>query len=315
MPSTDVPDPDSFDPTSDMPRMTLGEHLDELRGRLMRSVLAIVAAMLASFFAWRPIWDFVRAPYDESMLRLGVENAKLLALDPGEGFLSILKLCFLVGIVVASPIVLWQMWGFIAAGLYKHERRLVRIFFPVSMGLFAVGVVMAYTVLIPFGLRFLIGFNLDMPSVGTDFRIQTYISTCLTMGFGMALLFELPLVMLFLQATDIVGQKTFQKGWRIAVLLAFVVGMFLTDPSPVTQVLMAIPVVGLYFLGVWGGSFVGENRKTFRWYHAWPIVLGAALITLLLVFADDINDALFTPVDPPPAEAPADAPEATEPGS
>jgi len=310
MPSSDVPDPDSFDPTNDMPRMTLGEHLDELRGRLLKSVIALVGTMLGAFFAWRPIWDFVRAPYVESMQRLGVENPKLLALDPGEGFLSILKLCFLVGAVVASPIVLWQMWGFIAAGLYRHERRLVRIFFPISLGLFAVGVVMAYTVLIPFGLRFLIGFNLDMPSVGTDFRIQTYISTCLTMVFGMAVLFELPLVMLFLQATDIVRQKTFQKGWRVAVLLSFVVGMFLTDPSPITQVLMALPVCGLYFLGIWGGTFVGENRRTFRWYHGWPLVIAAVLITLLLVFADDINDLLFeAPATPPPAS------EATDPGS
>ena len=310
MPCPDVPDPDSFDPTNDLPRMTLGEHLDELRGRLMKSVIALVATMLAAFFAWEPIWEFVRAPYVDAARRAGVANAQLLSLDPGEGFLSILKLCFLVGVVVASPIVLWQMWGFIAAGLYKHERKLVRIFFPISLGLFAVGVVMAYTVLIPFGMRFLIQWNVDMPGVGTQFRIQTYISTCLTMVFGMALLFLLPLVMLFLQATNIVSQKTFWKGWRVAVLLAFVVGMFLTDPSPTTQVLMAIPVVGLYFLGCWGGNFVGEDRRTFRWYHAWPLVLGAVLITLLIVFADDINTSLFGVADEPAAvpEAPDQGP-------
>lgn len=309
MPSPDVPDPDSFDPSNPLPRMTLGEHLDELRGRLMRSVLALIACMLASFFAWEPIWEFVRAPYVDAAARAGVANAQLLSLDPGEGFLSILKLCFLVGMVAASPIVLWQMWGFIAAGLYKHERRLVRIFFPVSLGLFAVGVVMAYTVLIPFGMRFLIQWNVDMEGVATEFRIQTYISTCLTMVFGMALLFLLPLVMLFLQATNIVSQSTFWKGWRVAVLLAFVVGMFLTDPSPTTQVLMAIPVCGLYFLGCWGGNFVGEDRRAFHWYHAWPLVLGAVLITLLIVYADDINTSLFGITDQPAA-----VPEASDQG-
>ena len=304
----DVPDPDSFDPTSDLPRMTLGEHLDELRSRVMISIVSLMAAMLTAFFAWRPIWDFVRRPYVRAMELQGIEDARLLSVDPGEGFLSVLKLCFLVGVVVASPIVLWQMWGFIAAGLYKHERKLVRVFFPVSLGLFAIGVVMAYVILIPFGLRFLIGFNLGMPSVASEFRIETYISTCLTMVFGMAVMFELPLVMLFLQATNIVSQKTFWKGWRVAVLLAFVIGMFLTDPSPVTQVLMAVPVVGLYFLGCWGGDFVGEDRKTFRWYHAWPLVLGAVLITLLLVFADDINETFFG------RAAPAAVPQATDPG-
>lgn len=305
----DHPDPDSFDPTNDLPRMTLGEHLDELRSRVLWSVVTLVAAMLGSFFAWRPIWDFVRRPYVKAAEMQGVENAQLLSLDPGEGFLSVLKLCFLVGAVAAAPVVLWQMWGFIAAGLYKHERRLVRIFFPVSLGLFAIGVVMAYMILIPFGMRFLIGWNVDMAGVATEFRIQTYISTCLTMVFGMAVLFELPLVMLFLQATNIVSQKTFWKGWRVATLLAFVVGMFLTDPSPVTQVLMAVPVVGLYFLGCWGGNFVGEDRRAFRWYHSWPIVLGAVLIALLLVFADDINASFFGT-----NAKPAAVPEAVDPG-
>ena len=308
MSPSDVPDPDAFDPSRDLPRMTLGEHLDELRSRILISVVTLVAAMLASFFAWRPIWDFVRRPYVKAAEMQGIENAQLLSVDPGEGFLSVLKLCFLVGVVVASPVVLWQMWGFIAAGLYKHERRLVRVFFPVSLGLFAIGILMAYVLLIPFGMRFLIGWNVDMAGVATEFRIQTYISTCLTMVFGMAVLFELPLVMLFLQATNIVSQKTFWKGWRVAVLLAFVVGMFLTDPSPVTQVLMAVPVVGLYFLGCWGGSFVGEDRRTFRWYHTWPLVLGVALITLLLVFADDINRSLFGQVERPPAVSGTDNP-------
>jgi len=307
-----VPDPDALDPSNELPRMTLAEHLDELRTRILRSVAALLAAMLGSFFAWRSIWIFTVKPYQDAVTRLGHPDAQLQSLDPGEGFLSILKLCFLAGVVLASPVVLWQMWGFIAAGLYKHERRLVRIFFPISLGLFVVGVVMAYVVLIPFGLRFLIGWNLDMPTVATEFRIETYISTCLMMVFGMALLFELPLVMLFLQATNIVSRKTFWKGWRVAVLVAFIVAMFLTDPSPVTQILMALPVVGLYFLGCWGGSFVGEDRKTFRWYHAWPLVLGAAVILLLLIFADDLNRMIYPsksaapvqtgPVEPAPGE-------------
>lgn len=276
------------DPEDQLPRMTLPEHLDELRGRLLKSVMALAVAMLGTFFFWKPIWEFVKRPFEEAAALQGVPDARLMAIDPGEGFLSVLKLCFLVGFVFASPVVLWQLWGFVAAGLYPHERRVVRIFFPVSLALFAVGVVLAYEVLIPFGFRFLVGWNVDM-GVLTDFRIQTYISTCLTMVFGMALLFELPLVMLFLQATDIVGRRTFMKGWRFAVLGSLIAGMLLTDPSPVTQLLMALPVTGLYFLGIWGGRFVGEDKIAFRWYHAWPLVLAVVLVALLLVFSDEIN--------------------------
>ncbi len=277
------------DPDPSLPRMSLPEHLDELRVRLMRAVLALFVAMVASFVFWKPIWEFVRRPFDEAARLQGLTDATLQAIGPGDGFLGVLKLCFLAGAVVAAPVVLWQLWGFIAAGLYRHERRVVRLFFPVSVGLFALGVVLAYVILIPFGLRFLIGWNVGM-NVATNFRIQEYVSTCLTMVFGMALLFELPLVMLFLQATDIVQPKTFKKGWRFAVLLSFVAGMFLTDPSPITQIMMAIPVVGLYFLGIWGGLFVGPDKRTFRWYHTWPLLLGALLITLLLIFSAEISD-------------------------
>ena len=310
------PDPDS------LPRMTLSEHLDELRMRLLWSVIAIMLAMVLSFVFWQPIWDFVQQPFREAAALQGIDDPKLMSLDPAEGFLSILKLCFLVGFVVASPVVLWQLWGFVAAGLYDHERRVVRIFFPISLGLFSLGVVLAYMVLIPVMLRFLIGWNRDM-DVATEFRIQTYISTCLTMVFGMAVLFLLPLVMLFLQASNIVQPKTFLKHWRIAILLSFVVAMLLTDPSPVTQILFALPVVGLYFLGIYGGAFVGEDKKTFYWYHSWPLVLGAALITLLLVFADEVNawSAKIFGVGEAPAaegeETPGSGPDAGEetPGS
>jgi sec-independent protein translocase protein TatC len=307
-PPAALPDPDA------LPRMTLSEHLDELRSRLLWSVIAILVAMLVSFVFWEPVWEFVKLPFEEAARLQGVEDPKLMSLDPGEGFISILKLSFLVGFVLASPVVLWQLWGFVAAGLYAHERRIVRIFFPISLGLFSLGVVLAYQVLIPFGMRFLIGWNKDM-DVETTFRIQTYISTCLTMVFGMAVLFLLPLVMLFVQAANIVEPQTFKKHWRIAVLLSFVVGMFLTDPSPVTQILMAMPTVGLYFLGIYGGAFVGENRKTFRWYHAWPLVIGAVLIALMLAFSDEINawsaklfgagQKVEQPAAPPDPEAPS----------
>ncbi len=283
-PPDDLPDPEDA-----LPRMTLAEHLDELRARLLKSVIALAVAMLLAFLFWHPIWEFAMRPYVEAARMSGIPEARLMALDPGEGFLGALKLCFLVGVVAASPVVIWQLWGFIAAGLYPHERRVVRVFFPVSLALFFLGVVLAYKVLIPFGFRFLIGWNLGM-DVHTEFRINTYISTCLTMVFGMAVLFLLPLVMLFLQATDLVGRATFTKGWRYAVVAALVVGMFLTDPSPVTQILMAAPVIGLYFLGIWGGRFVGEKKITFRWYHAWPVVVGIVLVVLMLVYADRINE-------------------------
>ncbi len=298
------PDTD-WDPEGDMPRMTLPEHLDELRARLLRSVAAIVVAMIGSFIYWKELLKFVTRPYYEAAARVGLDGAQLTTIDPGEGFLQILKLCFLTGFVIVSPVVLWQMWGFIAAGLYDNERRIVRIFFPVSIGLIALGVVAAYVLLIPFGLRFLIGWNVEA-ELPSDFRLSSYLSTCLTMVFGMGLIFLLPLVMLFLQATGVVARETFAKGWRYAVMLSFVAGMILTDPSPVTQIAMAIPVTGLYFMGVWGGRFVGEDAEKFTIRKAWPIVLFFAAFGAMLFFSEELNDLaaqVMGPTSDPGAES------------
>jgi Tat protein translocase TatC len=292
----------------DMPRMTLPEHLDELRRRLVFSVIAIVLGMLASFFFYQQLWAFMRAPFDQAVVAATGELKSVTAIDPGEGFLQVLKLCFLTGLVFVSPVVLWQMWGFIAAGLYENERRHVRTFFPISLLLFAMGLVVAYMLLIPFGMRFLIGWN-EALQIETDFRMSSYLSTCLTMLFGMGLIFQLPLVMLFLQAAGIVERATFVKGWRWAVVLAFVVGMLLTDPSPITQLVMAIPVVGLYFLGIWGGAFVGEGAQRFRWFKAWPVVVAIAAFAAMLVYRDELNELavdMFGVEDETTQEAPAE---------
>ena len=295
---------------ADMPRMTLPQHLDELRIRVMRSVLALLAAAIVGFAFREEIWAFLLRPYHEALGVVGVKAEGLTAIELGEGFMQTMKVCFLTGLVAASPLVLWQMWGFIAAGLYDHERRTVRIFFPVSLVLFAMGLAAAYYILIPFGLRFLIGWDQGL-EFAAGYRIADYLSTCLKMVFAMGFLFELPLLMVFVQATDLVSRETLKSGWKWAVILALVFGSLFTDPSPVTQVLMAVPVVGLYMLGLWGGRYFGLGRRRFRWWDAWPLVIGLVAYVLMIVFAQDINNwAASTFGDsnrPTPATTPVDA--------
>ncbi|MGE0190984.1 MAG: twin-arginine translocase subunit TatC [Planctomycetota bacterium] len=304
------------EPEDALPRMTLSEHLDELRRRLVWSAIALGAAMLLSFFFYDPLWAFTVKPYDDALLAAGASPTKLQAIAPGEGFLQILRLCFLVGLVAAGPFVIWQMWGFIAAGLYAHEKKAVRTFFPISLLLFALGMLAAYLLLIPFGLRFLIGFDSSMGDV--KYSVAAYLDICVKMVLAMGFLFELPLVMLFCQAVGLVERATWIKGWRLAVVFAFVVGMLLTDPSPITQIMMAVPVIGLYFLGIWGGRFVGEKAERFTIWKAWPLLVAAAAYTLLIVERDRINDwssrvfggeakeAPAEPGEPKPAEGAKD---------
>ena len=288
------------DAEADLPRMTLVEHLEELRRRLFISIVAIFIGMIVSFFFYQELFDFVLAPYEQALESAGIGDRPIIETEPGESFFTVLKVCFIVGLVFTSPIVLWQMWGFIAAGLFPNERKYVRYFFPISLLLFTLGIVCAYEILIPFGFRFLVSWGANM-EILTQYKISSYISTCITLVFGMGFVFQLPIVMVFLQAVEIVSRETFQKGWRWAVVFSFILGMMLTDPSPVTQILMAIPVVGLYFLGVWGGRFVGEDAEVFRWWKSWPVLIGLILFVLMILYADDLSDlfaAWFNPEVP-----------------
>lgn len=291
-----------------MPRMTLGEHLSELRWRLVKCALAVVGCMIVAFVFYEEVRDFMFVPYTEAALASGITDAKLQVLSPGEGFLSLMRLCFLAGLVAASPVVLWQLWQFIAAGLYEHERRMVRIFFPVGLGLFTLGLVVAYVLLIPFGLRWLLDFNVHTMGVSSGFQLDAYVSFCLSLVFGMGLAFEMPLVLLFLQGAGVIQRSTLVTYWRHAVVGAFLLGAVLTaDPSPVTQVLMSLPLCGLYFLAIWGGRFVGSGKERFVWWKAWPIYLGLGLFVALLIYAKDLTawwSSRNGPVAPPAATAP-----------
>ena len=287
--NTDDTDPD---PEDSLPRMTLSEHLDELRRRVVRSALALVLGMVVAFCFYKNLLHFVTEPYRQASLGSGGSvSEQLQSISPLDGFVSAMKLAFLTGLVATGPYVLAQMWGFVSAGLYPHEKKAVRVFFPVSVSLFALGCVTAYVMILPIGLQFLMIFS-HSADLTTHYGISDYLSLVLSLVFGMGIAFQMPLLILFLEATGIVERATFAKNWRIAVLSAFVVTMIVTpDPTPVSQIIMAIPLIGLYFLGVWGGRFVGEDRERFTWWKAWPLLLTLLLIFVILFFGRDFGNA------------------------
>jgi sec-independent protein translocase protein TatC len=138
-------------------------------------------------------------------------------------------------------------------------------------------------------MRFLMGWNTGV-DVGNSFGVRQYLGLCLSLVFALGLAFELPLAILFLEATGIVRRETFARQWRMAVFVAFVLAMLLTpDTSPVSMTLVAVPIIALYFLGVWGGRFVGEDKQRFRLIHAWPLVLLALGIGALFWFRAEIT--------------------------
>ncbi|MEM8680077.1 MAG: twin-arginine translocase subunit TatC, partial [Planctomycetota bacterium] len=171
------------------------------------------------------------------------------ALSVHEPFLIYLKAALVVAFILASPWIFLQVWEFVAAGLYPHERKLVYTFLPFSIGLFLLGASLAFFFVFEPVLDFLFQWNLNI-DVNAQPRITDWISFVLLLPLGFGVSFQLPLVMLFLERIGVFTVESYLSQWRIAVLAIFVLSMFLTPADPVSMILMAIPLTILFFGGV-----------------------------------------------------------------
>jgi sec-independent protein translocase protein TatC len=175
---------------------------------------------------------------------------RMKSLNAQETFMIYIKASLLVGVVLASPWIFYQIWLFVAAGLYPHERRYVHIFLPVSLALFLAGAAVAFFLAFDKVLSFLLSFNRIL-GIDPDLRINEWISFVLLLPLGFGVSFQLPLVMLFLERIGLFTVKTYLASWRVSVLVIFVLALLLTPSGdPYTMLLMACPLTALYFGGV-----------------------------------------------------------------
>lgn len=230
-------------------RMSLGDHLEELRTRILWSLAAVVVTFLVVFFLFRgPAVRLVSAPILDALSGLGYEPV-LVALRPQDRFLAYVKVSGLVSIFLASPLVIYHIWQFVAVGLYPRERRYVHIIAPFSVISFLLGVLFAYFILVRFGLRFLYSFG-DDTLIRTTPTVRENIDFVIKLSLMLGVVFQLPLVMLGLEKLGVVSREQFSAGRRYALLGCVVLGMVLTDPSAVTQLLLAGPMYVLYEIGI-----------------------------------------------------------------
>ena len=170
-------------------------------------------------------------------------------LNPQEAFLIWIKAGLVTGVVVSSPWIFWHIWTFVAAGLYRHEKRYIYVFLPFSVGLFLAGVALAYFFVFQPVLDFLLSFN-RMMNIHAEPRISEWLSFVLFLPLGFGISFQLPLVMLFLERIGIFTTESYLEKWRMAILVIFVIAMLLTPADPISMLLMAVPLTFLYFGGV-----------------------------------------------------------------
>ncbi len=174
---------------------------------------------------------------------------KIVAITYTEQFFSYLKIVLIFGLFLSSPFLLYQMWLFVGAGLYEHEQKVAILFIPFSLVLFVVGMVFGYYVLVPIGLSFLSSYG-DPELISPMLNLSAYLSLFFTLTLLLGLVFQEPLIMFFLSRAGIVSPRGFAKKRRHAILTGVILGAFLTPPDPFTQLMLAIPLICLYEIGI-----------------------------------------------------------------
>lgn len=256
MPRLPIDDDDEDGPHSDRP-MTLGQHLDELRKRVFRSVVYAFVGCGVAYAFEDQIVSFVLTPYWEVLQTM--PKAGFQVTEVSEAFFARMWLDVVVGLFLAGPFILLEIWGFIAKGLYDREKASVRTFAPISLFLFIEGAVFYYFVIQPGTLGFLLTYGTELPVLGTtivervavQLKLETTINFYLVMSLVMGLTFQFPLGMIFAQKLGVATWRTYIKYWRHFFLGSAVVMAILTpSPDAATLVICMIPVLFLFVGGI-----------------------------------------------------------------
>ncbi len=239
---------------ADEARMPFTAHLEELRSRLIKSVLAVIAAFAVCFAFSETLFALLTAP----LLRFQTPGLALIGTGVAEAFLTKMKVGFIAAIIVAFPVILWQGWQFIAPGLYEHEKYYARFFVVCGTLFFLLGAWFCYAAIFQVGYSFFLR-RYEALGVRPAIRISEYLSFAakLLLAFGIA--FELPVAAYFLARVGLIDHRFLIRQFRYAILLILVVAAVLTPPDIFSQVLLAIPLTVLYGISI-GAAYLGRQK-------------------------------------------------------
>lgn len=223
----------------------LKPHIADLRKRLMVSGACLILMFFACFFFYEPILGWMMVPVEAVL----PPNSQMVAVEIQETFFTALKVAFFSGFILSLPVIFWQMWLFLAPGLYEHEKKLVVPFVFFATLMFLVGASFAYYVVVPFGFEFLVNFGSAVVTVLPSIGKYVGFFTKLLFGFGIA--FELPVITFFLAKIGLVDDQMLKNFFKYAVVIIFIVASLLTPPDVLTQFLMAGPLILLYIVSIY----------------------------------------------------------------
>ena len=243
-------------------KMTLRDHLQELRVRLVRSVLAVTVGFVVIIIFYKSVLEFLAKP----LFRLcssgtvnpgsGRSCAELVSLSPLDAFGARVSISVYGGLILALPVLMWQIWRFIAPALHHNEKRYAVGFVLSSVGLFLLGCVIAYLTLEP-ALKFLIDFG----QAQATYQISKYVSFVGLMAAAFGIGFQFPVLLVFLQLVNVLKWRQLAKWWRQAILAIVIIAATITPSGdPISLIALAIPMTILYFVSIIIGRFIERSR-------------------------------------------------------
>ena len=235
--------------------LSLIDHLLELRTRLLRATIAVAIVVIA-------LAPFARTLYttlSEPLVRHLPEGSSMIAIDVASPFFAPFKLVLILGLLIAMPAVIYQIWAFVAPGLYRHEQRLARPLLAASIVLFYAGCAFAYFLVFPVIFAFFTSMAPEGVAVMTD--ISRYLDFVLALFIAFGLAFQVPIATIILVALGVTTPETLAKARGYVVVGAFLVAMLITPPDMISQTMLALPVLVLYELGIVMSRIVVKRQK------------------------------------------------------
>ncbi|RXK33879.1 twin arginine-targeting protein translocase TatC [Arsenophonus endosymbiont of Bemisia tabaci Asia II 3] len=231
-------------------------HLIELRRRILYSLFTVAVVFLALVYFYNDIYHLVATPLIEQL----PVGSRMSATDVASTFFTPIKLTFMVAVFISIPVILYQLWAFIAPALYKHERRLILPLLVSSSVLFYLGMLFAYFVVFPLAFGFFVKTTPESVNFIPD--ISKYLSFVMTLFMAFGAAFEVPVAIILLCWTGVTTPDSLKRKRSYIIVGAFIVGMFLTPPDVFSQTLLAVPMYLLFELGLLLSRFyVGKSRK------------------------------------------------------